>query len=453
MSAASAPTAPWWRGVTPLQWFVFAMVSAAWMFDILDSRIFTLGRIPALSDLMGAPGSDLGVQAVGKNATAIFLVGWGIGGLVIGALGDRYGRVRLLLISVALYSVCSALTAMARTADEFILLRIVTGFGIGGVFGLAVAILSDTVSGAARLAMLALLQVLSTVGNIGSALIKMYVDGLAASGEIAVADVWRILFMIGAIPIVLVIIGAIWMREPEAWKRRKRAGEAPKTIFGSYADLTRTPQARRNLLIGTLISMAAVVGLWAIGEYAVDLQHTVFTRYYEATHAPEAAHALVAEARNWAFMIQMAGAAIGMLAFGWAAARWGRRATFLVFFLAAFAITVLAYWRMNTPLDAFWMMPLMGAAQLGLLAGLSIYLPELFDAGARGTGVSFSYNLGRFAAAAGSFGSAYLTTRVFADLGGVEALRWSAIVMCSIFLIGALISCFAPETKGAESRP
>jgi MFS family permease len=423
------------------------------MFDILDSRIFTLGRIPALSDLMGAPGSDLGVQAVGKNATAIFLIGWGVGGLMIGALGDRYGRVRLLLISVTIYSLCSGLTALARTEDEFVLLRLATGFGIGGVFGLAVAILADTVSGAARLAMLALLQVISTIGNILSAVLKMGVDNLAASGQIPPDDVWRVLFAIGALPILLVIVGVIWMREPEAWTKRKAAGEAPTSILGGYAELVRTGEARRNLIFGTLISMAAVVGLWAIGEYAVDLQHTVFTQYFLANHDAGTARALVAETRNFAFMLQMAGAAVGMLLFGWAAARFGRKPTFVVYFLGAFAITVLAYWRMATPMDAYWMMPLMGATQLGLLAGLSIYLPELFGAGSRGTGVSFAYNLGRFAAAAGSFGSAYLTANVFAHLGAVESLRWSAIVMCGIFLIGALISCFAPETKGAENKP
>lgn len=457
MSASTDPkaprAAPWWREVTAYQWFVFAIVSSAWMFDTLDSRLFSLGRIPALSDLMGAPGSDLGVQGAAKNATAIFLIGWGLGGLAIGALGDRFGRVRLLLISVTIYALCSALTAMSRTPEEFIGLRLATGIGIGGVFGLAVAILSEMVSGAARLAMLALLQVLSTVGNILSAVIKLWVDQLAVDGVIAVDDVWRVLFFIGAAPIIIAFIGMIWLREPEPWMQRKRAGELPKSMFGSYRDIFRSRENRRNLLIGTLLSTAGVVGLWAIGEFAVDLQHAVFTNYFERLHAPDVAHALVAEAKNWAFILQMSGAALGMLLFGYAANKFGRRPSFIFFFVAAFLVTVLAYWRLETPFDAYWMMPLMGAAQLGVFAGLAIYLPELFEAKARGAGVSFSYNIGRFAAAAGSFGSALLTTRVFADLGNVEALRWSAIVMCSIFLLGAAVACFAPETKGAEHKP
>ena len=61
---------------------------------------------------------------------------------------------------------------------------------------------------------------------------------------------------------------------------------------------------------------------------------------------------------------------------------------------------------MNSPTDAYWMMPLMWFFQLGVFAGFAIYLPELFPSRMRSTGTSFCYNLGRFAAAVGSFFSA-----------------------------------------------
>jgi hypothetical protein len=67
----------------------------------------------------------------------------------------------------------------------------------------------------------------------------------------------------------------------------------------------------------------------------------------------------------------------------------------------------------------------------------------------RSTGTSFCYNLGRFAAAGGSFFSAYLTT-LFAtsDPNSSLPLRYSAITMCAIFLLGIVVLPFAPETKG-----
>ena len=123
---------PWWRGLTRYHWFVFIVASAAWFFDCLDQRLFSLARIPALNSLMvdAKPGE---VQAAAKEVTAIFLIGWGIGGLIFGALGDRFGRAKMLTITVLLYSVCTGLTFFSRTWIDFALLRMLTGMGVGGV--------------------------------------------------------------------------------------------------------------------------------------------------------------------------------------------------------------------------------------------------------------------------------------------------------------------------------
>ena len=93
------------------------------------------------------------------------------------------------------------------------------------------------------------------------------------------------------------------------------------------------------------------------------------------------------------------------------------------------------------------MMFLMGAAQLGVFAGFAIYLPELFPSRLRSTGTSFCYNLGRFAAAGGSFFSSMLSQGVFGHLEKPLPYRYSAITMCAIFLIGLIAVIFAPETK------
>src|SRR5882672_6986635 len=94
-AAITSPAPPWWKLLNGYHWFVLLVASAAWFFDCLDQRLFSLARIPALQSLMheATPGQ---VQAAGKDVTAIFLVGWGIGGLIFGALGDRFGRARML---------------------------------------------------------------------------------------------------------------------------------------------------------------------------------------------------------------------------------------------------------------------------------------------------------------------------------------------------------------------
>jgi len=431
---------------------MFAVVSAAWLFDNLDQRLFSLARIPALTTLMDGRASALQVQAFAKVVTALFLIGWGIGGLTLGALGDRFGRARLLTAAILLYSVGTGLTALSASGWQFALLRLLTGLGIGGVFGLAAAILAESVPGRARLAMLAILQVLSTVGNMGAALVKMGVDLLASSGAIRAEQSWRWLFAAGALPAALAGLSGLYLRESDSWLRLRAAGALPRRWFGSYAQLLSQREERRNLLLGSLLAIAGVVGLWGIGEYAVDLQHAVFSSYFAQRNPASDVGALVAQAINRAYLSQMAGAALGMFGFTYVAGRFGRRPAFIVGFFAALVLTLLVYGRLRTPIDAYWMMPLMGVAQFSVFAGFAIYLPELFGAKVRATGVSFAYNLGRFAAAGGSFLSAWLTTRLFARFAYPAPLRYAAMTMCSIFLLGLIAALFAPETRGRELR-
>ncbi len=197
-----------------------------------------------------------------------------------------------------------------------------------------------------------------------------------------------------------------------------------------------------------LIASTGVVGLWAIGEYFTDLQSSVFKQYFDAQGLPaDRARAAVEQARNWAYVLNMIGAGVGMWIFTKVAIAWGRRAAFALGFLAALVTTLYVYWKMSSPTDAYWMMPLVGAAQLSVFAGFAIYLPELFPSRLRSTGTSFCYNLGRFAAAGGSFFSATLATHVFGSYGSPLKERYSAMAMCSIFLVGLLTLPFAPETK------
>ena len=101
---------------------------------------------------------------------------------------------------------------------------------------------------------------------------------------------------------------------------------------------------------------------------------------------------------------------------------------------------------METPIQAYWMMFLMGAAQLSVFAGFAIYLPELFPSRLRSTGTSFCYNVGRLVAALGPLSLGLLTSRVYA--GYDEPMRYAGVTMCLVFLIGLAALPFAPETKG-----
>jgi MFS family permease len=375
--------------------------------------------------------------------------------MIFGALGDKFGRSRMLMLTILIYSVFTGLSFFSHNWYDFTACRFLTGLGVGGVFGLAVALIAETVPSGARVQALGLLQVLSTVGNVTAGGIKWLLDSLEKSGTIATGESWRWMFLVGALPAVMVVFTGKKLREPESWLRLKAEGRLPKgSILAPYRNLIASKRWRRNLIVGALIASTGVIGLWAIGEYAVDLQTRVFTNFFTAEAAAGKIGAgevkiNVEHAKTIAYLLNMLGAGTGMWLFTKLAAATGRRTAFAIGFSAALVVTAFAYWKMETPNDAYWMMPLMGAAQLGPFAGFAIYLPELFPGSLRSTGTSFCYNLGRFAAAAGSFFSAYLTTLfATADKTSVLPLRYSAITMCSIFLIGLLALPFAPETRG-----
>lgn len=434
---------------------------------------------------MHAAANSSDVQNFGKVVTAWFLIGWGIGGMIFGALGDRYGRARMLTITILTYSLFTGLSFFSRTSFDFTLFRFLTGVGVGGVFGLAVALIAETVPSAARAQSLGLLQVLSTIGNVAAGFAKMAIDSLEAQHVVTPGQGWRWMFLIGAVPAAMVILTSRYLREPEPWLRLRLEGRLPKgSIFAPYAGLLTAARWRKNLIVGALIASTGVIGLWAIGEYAVDLQTAVFRSYYEkaapadkvtAMHHAEATVKTAGDAvtpeqraklaaakgeydpyvtrpmetaRTWAYLLNMLGAATGMWMFTRFANAFGRRPAFLIGFSVALVVTAYVYWKLNSPQDAYWMMFLMGAAQLGVFAGFAIYLPELFPSRLRSTGTSFCYNFGRFAAAGGSFFSSMLSQDVFGNFAKPLPYRYSAMTMCVIFLIGIVALAFAPETKG-----
>ena len=100
-------SAPWWRSFKREHWFVFTVATLAWLFDTMDQQFFNLGRDAAMEDLVGKAKATV----YSPYTMSVFLVGWAVGGLIFGALGDRYGRARMLTVTLLLYSICTGLSA------------------------------------------------------------------------------------------------------------------------------------------------------------------------------------------------------------------------------------------------------------------------------------------------------------------------------------------------------
>jgi MFS family permease len=482
---------PWYSEMTRYHWFVMLVASLAWLFDCLDQQLFVMVRQPAMRALM--PGADTATIDVWANyATAIFIVGWATGGLIFGALGDRIGRVKTMLITILLYSLFTGLSAASIGFWDFAFYRFLTGLGVGGEFAVGVSLVAEVMPDRARAYCLTLLQMLSTVGNIGAALINMGMGVLEEQG--LVSSPWRLVFLIGTLPALLTVVIMSRLKEPEKWQKASHEGAVAKQL-GSYRELFSNPRWRKHALLGLMLAFSGVVGLWGVGFFTPDLtgsvmESKVVSQIFDAQLAdakakgdsaavdtvgalqslivkdgrlvrgnlevPTPLQPLNEEVRKnisgrlafWrgvsGIMLQI-GACFGMFAFGWLAQRMGRKPTFAVCFIAAWASTAAVFWYLNEFSELFWMVPIMGVCQLSVFAGYAIYFPELFPTYLRSTGTSFCYNVGRFVAA----GALLLKGQIQEAFSNTpEPIRYAGVTMSFVLLIALVALPFLPETKG-----
>lgn len=491
------------RDLTGYQWFVFIVCCLAWDMDCMDQQLFVLARRPAMEALVAAPTrsdprfeeqrADMVKNADGKEvtdqqviaslrnadiasysawSTSVFLIGWSIGGIGFGILGDRWGRVKTLMLTIGLYATFTGLSALSVGVWDFYLYRLLTGLGVGGVFAASVTLLAETVPSNSRPFMLGLFQASSVFGNVSAALISMYFGSLREKGSFEGVmlfgqplEPWRLMFVVGIIPGFLIVIIQFWLREPEKWVQAvANRGDAKA---GSYAEMLGT-KWRRVALFGLLLAVSGQIGLWGIGFFSPDLQRYVSEPQYRAEAVekgyataeqvqnnqlpPEAEKYISGQKTYWAgitSLMQNIAAFFGIFAFSWLTASVGRKPAFAFFFVTAGASTAMVFLFLNSRSDIFWMIPIMGFFQLALFGGYAIYFPELFPTRLRSTGTSFCYNVGRFLAASGPAVLGLLTSpAVFGSYPAPEPFRYAGAAMCSIFALGLVALLFLPETRG-----
>ncbi len=438
-----ASAQPWWRSLNREHWFVFNVASLAWLFDCLDQQFFNLARDAALDDLLT---DKTQATVYGPYTTSVFLLGWAAGGLLFGSLGDRYGRARILTICVLLYSVFTGLNAFSTSFLDFCAYRFLSGLGVGGVFGLAVALVADSVPDHTRAPALGLLQSLSTWGNILAGLIGMGIGTLAARHFLPFSlKAWQAVFLVGAVPAFLCVFILRRLKEPDKWVQACAEGAKRGIRFGSYAKLLGHPRWAKHAWLGLVLCLAGIAGLWGIGNFHPKIVGAII-----AAHLADArlsADALASQQAFWrsaGLLLQNIGGFTGMMTLAWVAQTRGRRPAFALALLCSFLSTVLVFKGLREFSQIFWMLPLMGFGQLSVFAVYAIYLPELFPTSLRSTGTSFCYNFGRIVAASAPF----TLSRITESLGGdIEAFRTAGVCVSFILLAGLAVLPFLPETR------
>ncbi len=422
---------------------MFGLASLAWLFDCLQQQMFNLGRDGAVEQLLRDP---VRATEYASYTTSFLLVGWAAGGLLFGALGDRHGRARMLAVSLLIYALGATLSVCVFSFAAFCGCLVLVGLGVGGVFGLAVALVADSVPDSTRAPALGLLQSLSTLGNMVAAALGIGIGALAARAALPFGlHPWQGLFLSGALPAFFCIALIRRLPEPKRWREAKAAGALRGIEFGSYRRLLLDPVWSRHAWLGLAFCCAGIVGLWGLGNFHPKIVGAIVEAHLSAAHL--SVKALAAAKARWTsigLLLQNIGGFFGMMTMARLAQRRGRKPALVIALVVSFLSTVVVFRFMREIGQIVWMLPLLGFGTLGVFGVYAIYLPELFPTSLRSTGTSFCYNFGRLAAASAPFTLGRLTR----NLGGnIEAFRSAGLWVSLVLLAGLVAVPFLPETR------
>ena len=223
---------------------VLAVIAAllGWMFDGMEMGLFPLVGRDALRELLGAEADQAALDLWYGVVLACFLVGAATGGVLFGYLGDKFGRVRAMTLSILLYSLCSGLSAAASGPAVLAILRFLGALGMGGEWALGVALVMELWPGASR-ALLA--GLIGAFGNLGYTICggmayalhhlapEQIQQSLLAFGlppewtqALTAHRYWRLLFLLGAIPALLTLLLRLFVPESDKWEHERQAGKA-----------------------------------------------------------------------------------------------------------------------------------------------------------------------------------------------------------------------------------
>jgi MFS family permease len=426
---------PWWREIERYQWTVLLMTWLGFLFDLMDSTLYTLVMAPALRDLLGAEGTVQNIGWYGGLIFSIFLVGWALGGIVFGIVADYLGRKRTLMITILIYAVFTGLAATATSWWELGAYRFLTGLGVGGEWAAGAALLAETWPEKSRAKGAAILQTSAGMGYFAAAFIYLLVGGYS----------WRLVFLVGALPAVLVLVIRRSMRESERWLNERYDGATLRGCDGASdgARVRRFTLAqifdrdlRRDTIVGSVLASIANFGFWGVSAWVPALIQNRIADDPSLTQGVS-----VSSYVSYAIMILTLGSLPGYFVVGALADRVGRRAAFLVFFAGSALAAPLIFLGPWTVGQMLLLLPLLGFFTLGIYAGFPIYLPELFPTRLRTTGAGFCFNIGRVVSAAGPF----LTGVMVLYTGSFE---YAISALSLVYLLGPVALLFARETKG-----
>jgi MFS family permease len=407
----------WYREINAAERKAFHACFVGWATDALDTQLFSF-LIPTLVALWAISNSEAGW--LGTSA----LISSSVGGWIAGILCDRIGRVAVMKIAIAWFTIFTIACGFANSYEQLLVARILSGIGFGGEWAAGAVLMGEIIRPAYRG---------KAVGNVQSAYAVGY--GFAALlssvlfGTMDPSNAWRWMFWIGALPALWVFWCLRGVEEPEVFLKTRKALEKRGETINPLAIFNR-----RHLKTTILCSLLAL-GIQA-GGFSILIWLPTFLKSY---------HQISLVAVGYYVFVMTFGSFLGYISAAYLCDLIGRRYNFFLFtVLNWITIPVFLY---TPPLGAASLVFifLLGFSLLGIYAALGPYFTELFPSVIRGNGQAFSYNFGR---AAGAFFPAIvgmLATSNFMPLREAMAI---CAMLSYIFVLVAV--ALLPETNGRD---
>ena len=306
-----------------------------------------------------------------RIAIGVGLLGSAVGGLVFAPLGDRYGRVRALGWSVALYSVATGLMSFVPSMGALFALRFIAGVGTGGEWSLGFAQVAEAWPSAGRGARGGLVTGMFNLGTFVA--IALYHSGLS----------WRAAFALMFLPGLL----GLWLRRQVPESAAFQAVGASRAVSSPLREVLG-PAHR-----GLVARLTLLFALLNFGFYGFS---TLFMQFLSAP--VDQGGLALARADELPFhLVLNLSALLGVLTAGAASDRWGRRGAFTVWAgLGALAFAALSS-LMGAPEASLALTLTFGLCcfAFGVNGIIGAWTPELFPTAVRATGPGLCQNLGK----------------------------------------------------------
>ena len=384
-----------------------------WALDAFDFFLLTFVIVPMAHDF-GTTVVDL------SYAITITLATRPVGAFIFGLLGDRFGRRIPLMIDIIFYSLMELLTAFSPNYTTLLIFRGLYGIGMGGEWGLGASLAMETLPTEARGLFSGILQQGYMFG---------YLFAAAVYGIVYPMFGWRALFVVGALPAVLVIYIRAKVPESPVWLRQGAA----VNFWGTAGDILK----RHWLLFIYVILLMTAFNAMSHGTQ--DMYQTFLGEQ----------RGLSVKEKSIIGIIYAVGAICGGILVGHLSQRFGRRRLIIITVICS--IILIPAWVFSPGLAMLVIGGfLMQFTVQGVWGIVPVHLNELSPGEVRGTFPGFAYQLGNLFAANTAVVEARLAERFRDAAGHPDYAKGLALFTLVTALALIIIAAIGPEERGKE---